>query len=210
MCLTGTFRVLVWSAILYLLTLSLSAENNFPACPEAEPKGGANCNLGIGEPCSYRYAAMRTVHCHCAGPVWDCGPPTSMDVSADTGTCPAEVPRPGQKCGLLKRDSGSNRPGCIYEVPATPVTRDCFCAHFLNPERTRWDCGQRTGNSPYDAKMCPWRQPAQDSLCRPTKARECQYGFNLSTTCRCLAFGGQDALFQWKCETAKQPPAPRN
>src|SRR5262245_14907631 len=98
------------------------------ACPTAEPKGHSACGRGVGEPCSYTIPALRTVHCHCVGPVWSCDTPLGIDSLNDAPGCPAQPPMAGQSCTLQPPAQPTTfRPGCRYQVAATPIVRDCFC-----------------------------------------------------------------------------------
>jgi hypothetical protein len=171
---------------------------------------GASCGLGVGAVCSYTLAAVRAVHCHCSGPSWDCGPPTGMDSSERAPGCPARAPEAGTTCTIASTPPypGGPRPGCFYEVPATSIVHDCACAHYAFPARAAWDCGPRGGtDAAVDARGCPARQPAGDSLCTVAAETQCQYGYNLSTTCQCAPPGGGDRA--WRCVTVAQPPSPR-
>jgi hypothetical protein len=172
-------------------------------CPDREPVHASACGLPIEKPCTYTLAAVRSVHCHCIGPVWDCGTPLGIDSLDDAPGCPAQPPTSGQTCPLTAPPPYPGvRPGCRYQVPATPIIHDCFCAHFRWPRRDRWDCGRRAGDAPFDTRGCPVRQPLQSSLCTPGPRGPCQYGYNLSTDCQCTPGG------QWRCHTSPQPPSP--
>jgi hypothetical protein len=164
----------------------------------------------VGAVCSYTLAAVRAVHCHCIGPRWDCSPPTGMDSSDRALGCPARAPEAGTACTIASTPPypGGPRPGCFYEVPATSIVRDCACAHYASPSRAVWDCGPRGGtDAAVDPNGCPARQPASDSLCTVPAETQCQYGYNLSTTCQCGSPGGADRA--WRCITVAQPPSPR-
>jgi hypothetical protein len=178
-------------------------------CPTSEPATGTSCSLGVGGMCTYTIAAVRSVHCHCVGPSWDCGPPTGMDSTGDLAGCPARVPEAGATCTIPSTPPypGGPRPGCYYEVPATPVIHDCACAHYALPARAVWDCGPRGGSdAAVDARGCPARQPPGESLCVTPAETQCQYGYNLSTTCQCSLPG--TTIRTWRCTTQPQPPSP--
>ena len=125
--------------------------------------------------------------------------PQTEQVATISDTCPH---------ALWTSSTGGPRPGCFYEVPATSIVRDCACAHYASPARAVWDCGPRGGtDAAVDARGCPARQPAGDSVCSVPAETQCQYGYNLSTTCQCAPAGGSDRA--WHCITVAQPPSPR-
>lgn len=176
-------------------------------CPAAEPGQRSDCAVAVGRVCTYRLAAVRTVHCHCVGTSWDCGPPLGIDSLSDAPDCPAQAPTSGTACTLQGAPPAPGvRPGCRYQVAATPIVHDCACAHFESDD-PRWDCGPRVGDAPVDARGCPAREPVARSLCTGPTATQCQYGYNLSTTCECLAPEPGDPR-QWRCRTSPQPPSP--
>ncbi|MFO0614727.1 MAG: hypothetical protein U0414_19225 [Polyangiaceae bacterium] len=183
---------------------STQASTPAPDCPVTEPGNHADCRLPIGASCLYSVPASRSAHCHCMSGAWECGTPLGIDVDAPAGTCPAVQPKAGATCSLVERDPQQNRPGCFYDVPMA-ITHDCNCAHYGDADRGEWDCGQLTGDAPVDARGCPARQPPGESLCKVPPTVDCQYGYNLSTNCRC---GEQGGVSTWTCVTTPQPPSP--
>jgi hypothetical protein len=135
---------------------------------------------------------------------WDCGTPLGIDVPAAATDCPAAQPTNGSACSMPEREPSGNRPGCFFDVAMT-TTHDCSCEHYLDGHAI-WDCGLRSGDGPVDSKGCPARQPLDSTLCNQAASVACQYGYNLSTTCRC--HGGTPSQTTWSCETVAQPPSP--
>ena len=171
-------------------------------CPAKEPPPKGRCALGIHASCQYDVPATRGIHCSCIGGAWSCGTPLGIDVSAPEGTCPAAKPEDKTRCTLPERDASNNRPGCFYTVPAA-MRDECVCA-YQSRGHGEWDCGQIGIGGPPPTNACPERQPHEDTLCAPP-GESCQYGYNLSTTCRCKGDGDSA---KWACVTEKQPPSP--
>jgi hypothetical protein len=192
--------------------LAACTQTRVPAttvCQPEEPENGAACGLVVGKACSYTIPSVHTVICSCNDEAWGCGVPSGNDATESAAGCPASAPKVGETC-RFQVPAAYPRPGCLYEVPATPIVHDCFCAHaasaLFGEPRAVWDCKQRTGApTPFDANGCPWVQPADDSQCTSTTPAACQYGYNLSTTCRCAPRGDVRA---WRCETVEMPPSP--
>jgi hypothetical protein len=183
------------------------------ACPEHEPISGDGCSTPIGKSCGYSAPASRQVHCHCVGDVWDCGTPLGIDVPAPSG-CPLAQPANGASCPLPPHvpayPGDTYRSGCFYEV-AMSVPHECVCVHhrpnWLGSRSASWDCGQiGVGGPPRPPGACPERKPPDDSLCAGPMNTDCQYGYNLTTTCRCVPTGGAEAA--WGCKTVTEPPSP--
>jgi hypothetical protein len=187
----------------------MAASAGAASCPSAEPANGSACALPAGDACNFTVRASRTVHCHCMGQVWDCGTPLGIDVPT-SATCPSSQPASGSACTLpsTANDPGGNRPGCFYDVAMT-TNHQCVCAHAASaPANGRWDCGPVPTPIPADPRGCPARTPADNTLCTVAHGVDCQYGFNLSTTCRCNAISPSDPRSAWRCHTSPMPPAP--
>ena len=177
------------------------------ACPAAEPANGSRCTVAAGNACNFSVRASRTAHCHCIGQVWDCGTPLGIDVPT-SATCPATQPNAGSTCTIPAGPPGGNRPGCTYEVPMS-INHQCVCAHAASaPATGTWDCGQVPIPVPVDPRGCPARVPAEATICTVARGVDCQYGFNLSTTCRCNPLSPSDPRTAWQCHTSPSRPAP--
>jgi hypothetical protein len=189
---------------------SSSAQPVPTTCPRAERRGGDQCAVPIDNVCRFEIEMVRSDFCHCADHVWQCGVPLGIDSPSDAPGCPSAHPSNGSACTPPppQPGTGSFRLGCHYQVRATPDTHDCVCAHFADG-RAIWDCARSGGGMPVTTHDgCPARQPVASSLCnQPASAQtDCQYGYNLSTTCNCAPSSrGQRA---WHCETHAQPPSP--
>jgi hypothetical protein len=186
--------------------MSQEGDASAAGCPGTEPGKGRSCSLEVGKQCTYTIAAVRNDFCRCYGPNWDCGVPLGIDSTEDAPGCPASHPTVGSACTLKAPDPyPGTRAGCHYQVAATPIRDECECAHPAAGGPATWYCGQYVG-PPVDASGCPARKPATDTLCVAAADAQCQYDYNLSTTCRCTPLAGGKSA--WKCVHHHEPPSP--
>jgi hypothetical protein len=175
-------------------------------CPDAEPAQGGGCSVAVGSQCTYTIAAVRDDFCHCFGANWDCGPPAGIDSPENAPGCPASHPAVGSTCTLKAPDPyPGTRAGCHYQVAATPILHECECAHPAAGGRATWLCGPYAG-AMVDAHGCPSRKPAADTLCVVAADAQCQYDYDLTTTCKCRPLSGGKSA--WTCVHHDEPPSP--